>query len=214
VSPTAASSLSSITAGVARSAVSNEATAAGCSSSRWASSAGRSEARSSSPASDEIRKGDYVELIATMDILAVPVCYPSELSTISNYHPHSVHMAVHEATPETLEFADKIKERWGSLHAHKTPADFRQGDIKADRALIADPDYQPQYLPMPTENQVEIELSPVEVGLLHGLMKRDFYGATEDRVVVAAFMRWIDANRMTRRYSKVVWQDAAAGAVT
>lgn len=158
------------------------------------------------------KQGDFVELVAVMDILAVPVCCPSELSTINNYHPHPVHIAVHEATDETLSLAQLVRQRWGSLRAHKTPADFRLSDVKADRELVADPNYRPDFLPMPEERDIEVQLSEPEVEVLHGLMKREFYGPTEDRAVVAAFMRWIDANRMHRRYSRVSFADAAAAA--
>lgn len=152
-------------------------------------------------------KGDYVELVATMDMLAVPVCCPAEVHPINNYDPQPVHIAVHEATDETRELADFVNAHWGGLKAQKTPADFRVKEILAERELRPDPTYKPDFRPFPGRHPIDMELSEAEVAILRGLMRTGLYGADVAKAMMIAFLRWFDANRTRKRYQKLTFVD-------
>lgn len=151
--------------------------------------------------------GDYVELVSMIDTLAVPVCCPAEVNPINNYDPQPVQVNVHEATPETHALADFVHGHWGGLKAQKTPSDFKVREILADRELRPDPDYEPDFLPFPGRQELDVELSEPEEAMLHGLMRTGLYGPTEGKALLIAFIRWFDANRTRKRYAKLTFSD-------
>lgn len=152
-------------------------------------------------------KGDYVELVATIDMLAVPVCCPAEVHPINNYDPQPVHIAVHEATDETHQLREFVNRHWGGLKAQKTPADLRVKEILAERELRPDPTYKPDFRQFPGRRPIEMELSDAEVAILNGFMRTGLYGGDRAKALLIAFLRWFDANRTRKRYQKLSFVD-------
>jgi uncharacterized protein len=63
------------------------------------------------------------------------------------------------------------------LKSQRTPADFRNNQIKSTRALVADQDYSPSFANTPlVEEVISIELSPDEYAAFARNARRDIYG--------------------------------------
>lgn len=164
--------------------------------------------------------GDYVELVATMDMLAVPVTCPAEVHPINNFDPQPVLIAVHDKTEQTSELVELVNKQWGGLKMQKTWADFKVKEILAERELRPDPSYKPEFRPFPRRRPIDMELSDSEVAVLRGLMRTDLYGQpTGDRnqdiakAMLIAFMRWFDTNRTRQRYQKLSFIDQQPAAM-
>jgi uncharacterized protein len=151
-------------------------------------------------------KGDLVDLLAVFDTLSVPVCCASELNAVNNYDPGPIKVEVMESTPETLKLVEVVEKEWGQLKMQRGPADFKIKEILNQRELVVDPDYQPEFLPMPDKQTLEMEISEQEQKVLQGLVREGHYGPTQEQALLVAFIRWYDQNRMKRRYMRLKFQ--------
>ena len=153
------------------------------------------------------QKGDFVDLLSVVDTLSVPVCCPCELNCCNNFEPHPVKIEVMEATDETLELIDLVEKEWGQLVMQKTPEDFRIKEVHAQRELARDPDYQAEFLPMPEQLTLKVEVTAAEQKALQGLVQEGHYAPTPPQAMLVAFIRWYDLNQMKRRYMRLQLQD-------
>ena len=149
------------------------------------------------------QKGDFVDLLSVFDTLSVPICCPSELNACNSFDPHPVKIEVMEATPDTLALVELVEKEWGQLKMQRGPQDFKIQEIRAERELVADSEYQPDYLPMPKKDTLSLEVSPAEQAILEGLVDEGHYGPTPAQAVVVAFVRWYDQNLMQRRFMRL-----------
>lgn len=149
------------------------------------------------------QKDDWVDLLALFDTLSVPVCCPGELNACNSYDPHPVRIEIMEATPDTLELVERVYQEWGQLKMQRGPDDFKIKEIRAQRELECDPEYRPDFLPMPQKHSLEVEASSQDQALLQGLVQDGNYGTTEPQAMLVAFLRWYDQNRMERRYMRL-----------
>ena len=111
-----------------------------------------------------------------------------------------------EATPETLALVELVEKEWGQLKMQRGPEDFKIKEIRAQRELVADPNYQPEYFPMPKKGSLSVEVSPAEEAILAGLVEEGHYGPTREQALVVAFVRWYDQNRMQRRFMRLEFE--------
>jgi uncharacterized protein len=143
------------------------------------------------------RKGDYVDLLAMMDILAVPIlCGSGDVQPTAAFFPKPIEIRVFESSPTTLgtvtEDAARLK-----LKSHKTVADFPVKEILATRELTADPNYRPNYVNYPLRfTEVDVELSERDYEHLQRLRFADYQD--DEEILREAVMRWLFRNR-TRR---------------
>ena len=78
---------------------------------------------------------DYVDLLAVIDTLSVPVICGIDTIPLNNYGPGSIRLQVFEASPSTKELVDVIQDRFGKFHAQKTPQELQdQRDSCSTRA--------------------------------------------------------------------------------
>ncbi|MEX2623991.1 MAG: urea carboxylase-associated family protein [Acidimicrobiia bacterium] len=96
------------------------------------------------------KPGDYIDLLAHMDCLCVPaICGSGDITGTSNYALHPIRVQVFEATLDTQNRVDDSTARFGGLDNQRTPEHFRIAAIKADRALVSDREYVPQFINFP-----------------------------------------------------------------
>jgi len=143
------------------------------------------------------RKGDYVDMMAMMDVLAVPIlCGSGDVQPTAAFFPKPVRVQVYEATAATRkDVARRLKSL--RLGNHRKPEDFKVKQILATRELTRDPDYRPEFIRYPLRfESVEVEMSDTEREQLGRLRFADYQD--EEEILREAVMRWLFRNR-TRR---------------
>lgn len=141
------------------------------------------------------QKGDRIDLLAMFDILAASViCGLGDLVGINNYGFEPVKVEVFEPSPATEGLVDQVESRWGTMAAQDKEADIAEIPILASRELSRDPDYEPNFRPVPETVRLDLELGPEEQRLVAGLVETGVYGADDGEALRAAFMRWCNLN--------------------
>ena len=138
--------------------------------------------------------GDHVDLVALIDVLAVPiVCGSGDVFTTSNFRLKQLQVEVFEATPETSAFVAKVNAESGSFRNQRGPDQFRIRDIWAKPQLEQDAGYVPQFPSYPLVlAPFEVDLAEEEVAALGGLRADGVLPRTirDDEMPVAAAMQW------------------------
>jgi len=134
-------------------------------------------------------KGDYVELIAHFDILAVPNVCGADIFSTSNFELKPLKLQVLESTPEERErFLEPEERRYRN---QRTPADFKQKEIRVTRELERDASYVPEWPVYPiVTHGVEVELADEEYALVDRLRANGAFGQTDGAIVRHAFFSW------------------------
>jgi uncharacterized protein len=133
-------------------------------------------------------QGEYVDLLAVFDTLSVPiVCGSGDVLTTSNFALKALRVQVFEASDETLERAKVVDERYNQFRNNRTVDDFKVSDVKADRALQRDPDYEPDWVNFPLElTSVTVELDDQEYASVDEARRRKFAPGKSDGDIVRA----------------------------
>jgi hypothetical protein len=132
------------------------------------------------------RPGDYVDLLALMDVLAVPNVCGSDVMRTSNFALRPLALTVFAPTDDEIASVPKIP----SLKSQRTPRDFRNPAIKADRPLRADPSYVPQFVNVPIEmTDVPVTLTVEELALLRAV-KLELYGNDDAAALRDILFTW------------------------
>ena len=140
-------------------------------------------------------KGDYVDLLALMDVLAVPVtCGSGDIGQVSNFGFKPIRVQVFRASEQSNKLMAGYLEQCTGFKNQRTRADFRVKEIRAERKLRPVPGYRPQFRAYPiVRREIEVPFTRSErqaVRLLCGKI-----GKTDEEVVRAAFMFWYQQNR-------------------
>ena len=118
------------------------------------------------------KPGDYIDLLALMDVLAVPNVCGADIMRTSNFSLKPIRITVRAATPDELAAVPPTPK----LRSQRTPKDFRNPHIRVERELRRDIKYVPQFTNVPLVVQdLAVPLSPRELALLDAL-KLDIYG--------------------------------------
>ena len=141
-------------------------------------------------------KGDYVDLLALMDVLAVPItCGSGDIGQVSNFSFKPIHVQVFEATDQSRGQMKQYLERCTGYENQRKREDLRTNTILAKRELRAVPGYKPQFRCHPIElADIEVEFSPTELSDIRKL--RNDGDAKDEDMILAAFMLWYQENRM------------------
>lgn len=123
--------------------------------------------------------GDFVEVLALIDLLAVPNVCGADVMATSNFALKPLKVSVLEGTEEEMaRFSDRPEMR--GFASQRTPADFAQPHIKADRPLRRDPAYVPDFTNVPiTVTDVPVELNDDEARMLAELVEAGSPGADD-----------------------------------
>jgi len=107
--------------------------------------------------------GDHVDLLALIDLLAVPNVCGADIMRTSNFSIKPVRLSIFPATDAEMAAVPAQ----GSWPSQRTPADFRNSRIKVERELRRDPAYRPSFTNVPIIYQDEpITLDATEQALL------------------------------------------------
>ncbi len=156
--------------------------------------------RSGTAASFRIRnvgpKGDYVDLLALMDVLAVPItCGSGDIGQISNFGFKPIQCQVFEASEHTRGVMQRYLDQCTGFKNQRTRDDFRVKEIRKERKLSPVPGYKPQFRAFPIEwKEIEVEFTAAQLKAIRA--QRGKMGKTDEDVVRSAFMLWYQANRM------------------
>jgi uncharacterized protein len=139
------------------------------------------------------RKGDHVDLLALIDVLAVPNVCGADVMATSNFELKPLKLVVYEATKEDWALVPEVPR----YRNQRTPADFKVKEIKADRALRRDPSYRPDFTNVPLMvSELEVRLDDDEAERLERLKTTARFGKTDGEALRAAFFAWWIANFM------------------
>jgi uncharacterized protein YcgI (DUF1989 family) len=137
------------------------------------------------------KPGDYVEMLALMDLLAVPNVCGADLMRTSNFSIKPVKISVYAASEAERASVPAVR----SLPSQRTPADFKVKQIKADRELRRDPAYAAEFANTPIRYQdLPIALDAAEMALLKSAKILAFYGGDEAAALRDILFSWWEEN--------------------
>jgi uncharacterized protein YcgI (DUF1989 family) len=134
----------------------------------------------------ESRAGDYVDLLALVDVLAVPNVCGADVMRTSNFALKAVRLTVFEATDAEIAATPKTP----ILRSQRAPKDFRNPTIKASRALVRDPDYVAEFVNFPLRvEDVAVALTADEDEMLERV-RLPVYGADSGGALRDILFTW------------------------
>ena len=143
-------------------------------------------------------KGDYIDLLALMDVLAVPaVCGWGDITRTSdnNWWFKPIKIEVFESSNETQELVMKYVHRY-QLKSRETVKDFHIKEIRSERELTSIAGYKPNFINHPLEiHEVTIELTESDYEQVQRLKKLGL-GINDEEVIRAAVMDWLGKTRL------------------
>lgn len=142
------------------------------------------------------KKGDYVDLLALMDVLAVPaICGAGDVSSTSNYWLKPIQIQVFEPSDETKRLTQDYLQKYDSK-TRQTVENFHVKDIRTDRELKAIPGYEPNFVNFPLKiREVAIELTDADYEQVQRLRIRGLAEDDEDAIRWAV-MEWCNKNHV------------------
>jgi uncharacterized protein YcgI (DUF1989 family) len=135
------------------------------------------------------KAGDYVELIAHFDTLAVPNVCGADIFSTSNFELKPLKVQVFDASDEEREQWLLPEER--QYRNQRTPADFKLREIRSTRELERDASYSPEWSVYPiVKRPVEVTLSEEEYDRVERIRAGGEFGDSDGDVVRHAFFSW------------------------
>jgi hypothetical protein len=133
------------------------------------------------------KKGDYVELLALFDVLAVPNVCGADVMATSDFSFKPIALTIFEPSQEVLAGVPEFPK----IGTQRTPADFKIKTIKADRALRRDPDYVPEFTNVPIRTtELVVALDAEEGQALEALKATGLYGRIDAEVLRYVLFSW------------------------
>lgn len=119
------------------------------------------------------KAGDYVELLALMDVLAVPNVCGADVMRTSNFALKPIKVTIFVASDADRAQVPAVPK----MKSQRTPAQFRNAAIKATRELTRDTAYTAQFANTPiVVADLPVRLTADEAALLDRHARRDLYG--------------------------------------
>ena len=141
------------------------------------------------------KPGDHVDLLALMDVLAVPNVCGADVMRTSNFSLKPIKLTVFTATPTDLDAVPEVP----TLRSQRTPRDFRNPTIKPDRALRRDPTYMAEFPNVPiVVSDLPVVLSAEEFAMLRKL-KLDIYGEDDAAALRDILFSWWEERFLAAR---------------
>jgi uncharacterized protein YcgI (DUF1989 family) len=132
------------------------------------------------------RAGDHVDLLALTDVLAVPNVCGADVMRTSNFSLKPIRLTIFEATEADMAAVPKTP----ILRSQRTPKDFRQPTIKADRELYRDTAYVPTFTNVPIRTEdMAVDLTPEEAEAFDRL-RLPLYGTDEAAALRDLLFTW------------------------
>jgi uncharacterized protein YcgI (DUF1989 family) len=138
--------------------------------------------------------GDYIEVLAMFDLLAVPNVCGADIMKTSTFSIKPVQISIYTAAPADLAKVPALPPRVAS---QRSPSDFKVKNIKAERELKRDLNYVPEFTNTPiVYRDYPIELSAEEYALLQSAKLADIYGADDGAALRDIVFSWWEENYM------------------
>jgi uncharacterized protein len=119
------------------------------------------------------KPGDHVDLLALMDVLAVPNVCGADIMRTSNFSIKPVRLRIFQASVRDLASVPPVP----AFASQRTPAQFRQPNIRLERVLRRDSNYQPQFANVPIRlSRLEVTLDEQAYGSLKHAGLEVYYG--------------------------------------
>jgi len=139
------------------------------------------------------KKGDYVELLAVIDVLAVPNVCGADIMATSDFAFKPIRVTLLQGSEADL---DTVPD-WPKMANQRTPDDFRQKKIKADRELRRDTSYRSEFTNVPIRvTDLSVTLNDTEAAALDALKQTGLYGEGDGEVLRYVFFSWWIENFM------------------
>ncbi|HTP96040.1 MAG TPA: urea carboxylase-associated family protein [Burkholderiales bacterium] len=131
--------------------------------------------------------GDHVDLLALIDVLAVPNVCGADIMRTSNFSIKPVRLSVFEATAAERAAVPPVAK----LPTQRTPADFKVKRIKADRELRRDPAYVAEFTNVPIRySELAVSLDAEEYAMLKALARNELYGDDDGAALRDIVFSW------------------------
>ncbi|UFS58718.1 DUF1989 domain-containing protein [Subtercola endophyticus] len=135
--------------------------------------------------------GDYVELLAVMDVLAVPNVCGADVMKTSNFAIKPLKIQRFQASSADLDAVPELL----AYDTQRTPAQFRQPNIRLDRELARDESYVPAFTNDPiVYDELQVILDEETHRRLDTLWRRDLYLTAGDALRDVVFAWWATAH--------------------
>jgi uncharacterized protein YcgI (DUF1989 family) len=132
------------------------------------------------------KPGDYVDLLALSDVLAVPHVCGADVMRTSNFSIKPIKLTIFEATDEDLASVPSTP----ILKSQRTPKDFRQPNIKVERELRRDTAYRPEFTNVPIRfENLAVDLTEEEAALFDAV-KLPLYGEDDGAAMRDLLFTW------------------------
>jgi uncharacterized protein len=136
------------------------------------------------------RRGDYVEILALMDLLAVPNVCGADVIATSSFELKPLRLAVYSSLPGELDRIESRPELEPRVN-QRTPDDFKVKQIRVERELTRDPAYEPEFTNVPLlVEDVPVEVDDADGALLDDLVAAGEAGSTDAEALRYAFFSW------------------------
>jgi uncharacterized protein len=136
-------------------------------------------------------RGDHIELLAMIDVLAIPNVCGNDVGRTSNFSLKPVKISILRATGEDLQKVPKLT----AYKSQRTPESFRQPIIKRDRVLTRNPDFVAEFCNVPLQHTaIDVALDAREIELLHAANLHEFYGDDEGEMLRDVLLSWWEQN--------------------
>ena len=138
-------------------------------------------------AKNTAKPGDYVELLALMDVLAIPNVCGADVMMTSDFELKPLKLTVFEGVDRDWS---RISEP-PRLKNQRSPSEFKVKNIKADRELYRDSSYRPEFTNVPLQIfELEVNLSDDEIAWIQQLKSTGKYGESDAEVLRYVFFTW------------------------
>jgi uncharacterized protein YcgI (DUF1989 family) len=131
---------------------------------------------------------DHVELLALVDVLAVPNICGNDIMGTSNFSLNPVRVEVLAATRTEIDAVPPLR----TYATQRTPADFRQPTIRTERRLSRVPGYEPAFARTPVGLEpVVVELDESDAARLAALHDTERYADQGDALRDVLLSWWV-----------------------
>jgi uncharacterized protein len=138
-------------------------------------------------AKNTAKRGDYVELLALMDVLAIPNVCGADVMMTSDFELKPLKLTVFEGTGEDWSRVSEPPR----LKNQRSPSQFKVKNIKADRELYRDSSYRPEFTNVPLKiSELEVKLTDEELEWMERLKVTGKYGESDAEVLRYVFFTW------------------------
>jgi uncharacterized protein YcgI (DUF1989 family) len=141
-------------------------------------------------AENTAQQGDYVELLALMDLLAVPNVCGADVMATSSFELKPLALTVMDGVPEDWALVEGRREM-ATYANQRNPDMFVNREIKADRELRRDSGYRAAFTNVPLAlTTIELALEDADAALVDGLVAEGDYGSDPGEVVRFVWHSW------------------------